>query len=235
MQMFEPTEVDTRTTSDTSPSYDDSDSDRDSLDENDNSSEEEEEEEENGDDWNDAADAAVEHIFNRDKNIFVNTGSTKHSLKTAKSSLASTLLPPSLSSPDIEKMERKRFMSHRAGVVSGAIPIGGTRTSKKKGRKSSEGENGLADSLFDSSGKLSKEEFQKLTREVHLLGKLSRNLKFYFVSVFSFSIFSLFLGGVEYHFFGRAGFFSTLYSSFLALGEFFSWTPLILNTLTINF
>jgi hypothetical protein len=74
--------------------------------------------------------------------------------------------------PELEKLERQRFMSHRAGVVSGAVPVGGTfaRSYKKKGRKSE------SSSIFDNSidGKLNKEEFQKLTREVHLYGKKSK-------------------------------------------------------------
>lgn len=168
MQMFEPTEIDTRTTSEpSSQSHEDTDPDRDSLD-NDNS--EEEEDDDAGDVWNDAADAAVEQIFNKSKTIPPNTGQLKQPIKkTKKPSLA-----PTISSPDIEKMERKRFMSHRAGVVSGAIPVGGS-ISKKKGRKS-EASNGS--SIFENtSRKLNKEEFQKLTREVHLYGATALDKK----------------------------------------------------------
>jgi len=158
MQMFEPTEFDNRTTAEpSSESNKDSDFDRDSL-ENDSSEENDDAE----DDWNDAADAAVEQIFKKNKTI-----AQKRPIQTTKSSLA-----PTISSPDIEKIEKKRFMSHRAGVVSGAIPVdGGSKSSsRKKGRKV-EASNGSS-ILENTSGKLNKEDFQKLTREVHLYGKM---------------------------------------------------------------
>jgi hypothetical protein len=162
MQMFEPTDVDTRNTSENASS--DEDSDNSSLDESDIDSSAEEE---TGDEWNDAADAAVEQIFNKSKKTTLPPG--------AKRLPKTTLAPsrPSLPSPEMEELERKRFMSHRAGVVSGAVPVGGNSTSsRKKGRKSEE-KNGS--SIFHNvSGKLNKEEFQKLTREVHLYGKYQR-------------------------------------------------------------
>jgi len=162
MQMFEPTEVDTRTTSKpSSESLQDSDSDRDSLD-NDSS---DQEYNDAGDEWNDAADAAVEQIFRKSKTIPPKAGQLKRPIKATKASQVSAI-----SSPDMEEIERKRFMSYKAGVVSGAMPIGGgSSSSRKKGRKL---EKSNGSSIFENiSGKLNKEEFQKLTREVHLYGK----------------------------------------------------------------
>ena len=189
MKMFESTEVDTRSKPYPSPHESLDESDANSSLANDSSSEEGASD---ADDWNDAADAAVEQIFNKSKKIPPPHPRSKPPISN-KIARAPIRAIPSHISEDIEKLERKRFMSHRAGVVSGAVPVA-SPSSKKKGRKSEM--NGNA--LFDSSGRLSKEEFQKLTREVHLYGKQGSFFQPWKFSLF-LSFFFCILRGDEHH------------------------------------
>lgn len=142
MQLFEPTEFDARNTNHTNTSdseylengLSDGTSDGDSS-------------EDDGDALDAGNHAPIEHIFS--------TANADAGSNPPKGSVAARNVPSRIPA-DRAKLERQRFMSHKAGVVSGAIPLPQTRRKAEK-----EGEtNGLT-----------KEEFQKLKREVHLYGK----------------------------------------------------------------
>ena len=151
MQMFEPTEVDARNSVDSEP--ENSDSGAKSGESGDTDSDFSSD---SGDDLPAASDhAPIDQIF-----------STKNGKQRATKSPKVTIAPllRSLQPPDAAKLERRRFMSHKAVVVSGAVPL--PPTSRRKKPEKEEG---------DFSG-LTKEEFQKLQREVHLNGKYSYRL-----------------------------------------------------------
>lgn len=148
MQMFEPTDVDRRRGASSNDDSATASSDEDASDSDgsyDTSSDEDA----------GAADAAVERIFAGGAKAAAAAG--PRSGKAAKV-VAAPALPPPLP-PDIAKLERKRFMSHKADVVAGAAPV----APLQRGRGKPEDASG--------AGGLTKEEFEKLKREVHMYGE----------------------------------------------------------------
>lgn len=150
LQMFEPTEVDRRAaspsddaTASASSHGDDSDSEGSYATSSDD--------EDAG-----AADAAVDRIFAGGAKAAAAAAGRQRD--QAPKAVASPALPRPMD-PEIAKLERKRFMSHKADVVAGAAAVAPPQRGRAKAEDAS------------AAGGLTKEEFEKLKREVHMYGE----------------------------------------------------------------